>query len=68
MRVFRLDCEAVNISDPSRSAVVPQVLVDTGSELTWLPESALHRIGVTVIKKDLAFRLANGQTITRPTE
>ena len=68
MGVFRLDCEAVNIGDPSRSSIVPQLLVGTGAELTWLPESALHRIGVTVIKKDLAFRLANGQTITRPTE
>jgi hypothetical protein len=67
MDVFRLGCEAVNISAPSRSAIVPQLLVDTGSELTWLLESVLYQIGVTIIKKVLAFRMANGQAITRPT-
>jgi predicted aspartyl protease len=65
MSVFRLECEVVNVSDPSRSSIVPQLLVDTGSELTWLPESILHQVGVRVVKKDLAFLMANGQTITR---
>jgi predicted aspartyl protease len=43
------------------------LLVDTGSELTWIPESALNQIGVTVAKKDLPLLMANGQTITRST-
>ena len=64
MGVFQLDCEVVNVSDPSRS-IVPQLLVDTGSELTWIPEPALHQVGVRVVKKALSFLMANGQTITR---
>ena len=67
MGVFRLDCEVVNVGDPSRATIVPQLLVDTGSELTWVPESALHPIGVQLVKKDLDFLMANGQTITRST-
>jgi predicted aspartyl protease len=65
MGVFRLDCEVVNIGDPSRSPVVSELLVDTESELTWFPESSLHQVGVQVVKKDLPFLMANGQTITR---
>ena len=65
MGVFRLDCEVVNIGDPNRSSIVSQLLVDTGSELTWVPESSLHQVGVQVVKKDLPFLMANGQTITR---
>jgi len=44
---------------------VPRVLVDTGSEYTWIPEATLHKIGIEVEKKDLAFTMANGERITR---
>ena len=67
MGVFGLDCEIVNISDPSRSATVPELLVDSGSELTWAPDTALHQVRVQIVKKDLPFPMANGQTITRST-
>jgi predicted aspartyl protease len=67
MGIFGLDCEIVNIGDPSRSATVPELLVDSGSELTWVPDTALHQVGVQVVKKDLPFLMANGQTITRST-
>ena len=67
MGVFRLDCEVINVSDATRSAIVPELLVDTGSELTWLPELALHQVGVAVAKKDLPFLMANGETIARST-
>ncbi|MFI5461153.1 MAG: hypothetical protein ACHRXM_37575 [Isosphaerales bacterium] len=65
MSVFRLECEVINVTDPSRSSVVPQLLVDTGSKLTWLPEAVLHQVGVRMVKKDLPFLMANGQTMTR---
>jgi predicted aspartyl protease len=41
------------------------MLVDTGSEYTWVPEPLLEKIGVNREKKDLAFVMANGQQITR---
>ena len=40
-------------------------MVDTGSEYTWLPDELLREAGVTVTKKDIAFVMANGATITR---
>ena len=39
--------------------------MDTGSEYTWIPAGTLEKIGVAREKKDLAFTMANGQTITR---
>jgi predicted aspartyl protease len=41
------------------------VLVDSGSEMTWLPESELHAAGVEVFKRDQLFVMANGQHVTR---
>ena len=40
-------------------------MVDSGSEYTWVASSVLDRIVVTREKKDVAFVMANGQTITR---
>jgi hypothetical protein len=67
MGLFRLECTVLNISDPTRSVIVPQLLVDTGSELTWIPESELYRVGIAIAKKDVPFLMANGQTITSST-
>jgi predicted aspartyl protease len=67
MGIIHVDYEVVNVADASRFAVVPHVLVDTGSELTWVPEPILSGVGVGIVKKDLAFLMANGQTITRST-
>ena len=67
MGVFYVDCEVVNIRQPGRAVIVPRALVDSGSEFTWIPETALKQTGIRVIKKDLTFVMANGQTITRST-
>ena len=62
---FHVDCTVVNHRQPARTATVRDLLVDTGSEFTWLPATTLERVGVKVQKKDVAFQMANGQTITR---
>ncbi len=62
---FYVDCEITNIRDPKKTVSVPHLLVDTGSEYTWISEDILKQIGVKVRKKDTAFLMANGQTITR---
>jgi len=41
------------------------LLVDTGSEYTWVPGHILERIRIQREKKDVAFVLANGQHVTR---
>lgn len=60
-----MGCKVANHTDREKSVIVPRVLVDTGSEYTWIPSKALERIGVNREKKDLVFTMANGQTITR---
>ena len=42
-----------------------RVLVDCGSEMTWLPELDLRAAGVEVFKRDQLFVMANGQYVTR---
>ena len=65
MGTFYARCKLENPSDRSESVVIPKLLVDTGSELTWVSERLLERIGIGREKKDLRFVLANGQEVTR---
>ena len=65
MGTFYARCKLENPSDRSRSVIIPKLLVDTGSELTWVSERMLERIGIGREKKDLRFVLANGQEVTR---
>jgi predicted aspartyl protease len=65
MGTFRVDCKVVNILNRKKSAEVAQLLVDTGSDYTWLPAQVLERIGIERVKKDIRLIMANGQTITR---
>jgi len=65
MGSFYTRCKIANSVDRSRSAVIQKLLVDTGSEYTWLPTPTLEKIGIEREKKDLTFVMANGQQITR---
>ena len=65
MGTFSVGCRIENSIDRSRSATVRRILVDTGSEYTWVSGSVLDRIGVAREKKDVEFIMANGQRITR---
>jgi predicted aspartyl protease len=65
MGCFRVDVKFTNVADRSKSAVVPQLLVDTGSEATWAPRKVLEQLGIQPEKKHRSFVMANGQVITR---
>lgn len=65
MGTFFIKCKVENIVERSKSAVMPKLLVDSGSEYTWIPAKTLERVGVEREKKDLEFVMANGQIITR---
>lgn len=65
MGSFYTGCKVENHRDPKKVAVVPRLLVDSGSEFTWLPAGVLERIGVEPQKKDLQIQMANGQMVTR---
>ena len=65
MGTFSVGCLIENQQDRSRSVRIPKLMVDTGSELTWVNYKYLDKIGVESEKKDLRFIMANGQEITR---
>ena len=65
MGTFHTGCRIENPVARDRSARLAKVLVDTGSEYTWVPEPTLEKIGIAREKKDLEFIIANGKTVTR---
>lgn len=65
MGVFSVDIEVGKPGGKTRWTRIEKVMVDTGSELTWLPEAELHSAGIVVFKKDQTFVMANGQQVTR---
>ena len=65
MGTFYAKCRIENPVNRARSVVIPKLLVDTGSECTWVSGRTLEKIGIQREKKDLAFVLANGQQVTR---
>lgn len=65
MGTFRADVTFENILNRMRSVTVPQMLVDTGSEATWVPAPALESIGVERTSKVRTLTMANGQQVSR---
>ena len=65
MGCFRVDVTFFNVANRAQPAIVPQMLVDTGSEATWVPRKVLEQLKVSPEKKDRSFMMANGQVITR---
>jgi predicted aspartyl protease len=65
MGTFYVRCKIENPVDRSKAAVVPKLLVDTGSNYTWVPAAVLDKLSIDREKKDLPFVMANGQQITR---
>ena len=65
MGTISVPCRVSNIVDRSRSVELSQLLVDTGSEYTWITGKVLEAIGIVREKKDLHFVMANGEQVTR---
>jgi predicted aspartyl protease len=62
--LFRINVVARNPKDESRATPALEALVDTGSELTWLPQDALSAAGIGPRRKR-TFLTATGQHVTR---
>jgi predicted aspartyl protease len=65
MGTFHIGCKVENVANRKKWATIPKMLVDTGSEYTWIPTLILDKLGIEREKKDLTFVMANGQMITR---
>src|ERR1044071_1777915 len=64
MGTFVTGCLIENHLDGSNRARIPRIMVDSGSEATWIPRGVLESIGVKASKRD-TFRMANGELIHR---
>ena len=65
MGTFYTSCRVENHVDRSKSVRIGKLLVDTGSEYTWIPSTRLEKISVKREKKDVRFIMANGEVVTR---
>jgi predicted aspartyl protease len=64
MGTFRIEIGVENPAHRGRVARVPEVLVDTGSEFTWLPAPLLIDLGIPV-ERTQRFRVADGRILER---
>lgn len=64
MGVFRTTIAIENAEHPGPKQVLPDTLVATGSEFTWVPRAALEALGI-VPKRTQLFIVADGRTIER---
>jgi predicted aspartyl protease len=64
MGTFYTSCRVEN-HDRKRRAEIRRLLVDTGSEYTWIGSKLLESLGIRREKKDQSFVMANGQQVSR---
>jgi predicted aspartyl protease len=62
--IFRVKLVACNPKQREQETTPLAALVDTGSELTWLPAEALRSIGIEAREKR-TLRTTNGETVQR---
>jgi len=65
MGTFYTRCKIENTVDRTKAAVIPKLLVDTGSEYSWVSANTLEKLGINREKKDVTFVMANGHHVTR---
>ena len=61
---FHTTARIENHVDRRRSFDV-EVLVDSGSECTWVPRQSLEKLGIRREKKNIEFVITNGEHVTR---
>ncbi|MFB0516930.1 MAG: aspartyl protease family protein [Candidatus Neomarinimicrobiota bacterium] len=60
MGAFYVDYTIESVEEPAKQLRIKKLLVDTGSEYTWLPEEDLKQLSISPRKKDVSFIMANG--------
>jgi predicted aspartyl protease len=65
MGIFRTEIGVAALHRPDRMAMLDAVMVDTGSEYSWLPASLLSELGVIPVRID-AFETADRRVLERP--
>jgi predicted aspartyl protease len=65
MGTFHTNCTIENPRQRRRSAQLSKLLIDKGSECTWIDTATLENLGIRAEKKDVTFVMANGGLVTR---
>ena len=65
MGIFRTAIEVSTLSDHVLRKEFENVVVDTGTEYTWIPAESLADLGVVPVRVD-CFETADGRIIERP--
>lgn len=65
MGVFRIAIEVARPGRGARWVEIPDLVVDSGSEITWVPEQILRDLGVRVFKPAETFITADGRRVVR---
>ena len=65
MGIFRTTVTVENPMRPGVTLQVDKVMVDTGSEYTWLPRAVLETLGLVAIRT-VRFTTADGRQVERP--
>jgi len=64
--VFHTNIGLANLTEPMRRIEVEHVMVDTGSEATWVHRDLLRQAGVEPNGQTRRFQLADGSVVERP--
>ena len=64
MGIFRTTVGVASLVDPLQRADVENMMVDTGSEYSWIDEERLARLGVVPVRTD-RFETADGRILER---
>jgi predicted aspartyl protease len=64
MGAFYTQGKVENITDREKSAAIPKLLADAGSDYTWIPAATLAKLDIGK-EKDVPFVRPDGQQITR---
>jgi predicted aspartyl protease len=62
--IFRTTLEVEAFPNSGKRITLPGVMVDTGSEYTWIPEEVLAELGVAPVRVD-RFQTADGRILER---
>ena len=65
MGIFRTEIGIAALDRADRPVTLSNVMVDTGSEYSWLPAALLSRLGVVPVRVD-SFETADRRVIERP--
>jgi predicted aspartyl protease len=64
MGIFRTTVGVASLTDPQLRADVENMMVDTGSEYTWVAQERLAQLGVVPVRMD-RFETADGRILER---